>query len=97
MSDSSDPDSEIDGGPSPLLNPPPSHKLQTHKYDSFDDLIDDLHEYTAQAGFSIRILRLSNKHKDLGYTRYDIACSLDKIRPSKEHSRTASTAKRDCA
>jgi len=30
----------------PLSNPPPSHKLQTHKYDSFDDLIDDLHEYT---------------------------------------------------
>ena len=52
MSDLSDSDRESDIQPSPLANPPATHKLNTHKYDSYDDLIDDLHDYAAQAGFS---------------------------------------------
>ncbi|KAJ4294809.1 hypothetical protein N0V88_005043 [Collariella sp. IMI 366227] len=39
--------------PAPLSNPPPDHKLLTHLYDSLDELVDDLHEWGAQALFGI--------------------------------------------
>lgn len=81
----------------PLTNPPPDHKLLTHLYDTFDELVDDLHEWAAQALFGIRKQRSINKVKDFGYTRVDFCCLRDKIRPSKALTkRQSSTTKTGC-
>ena len=87
MSDYSDSGSESDGAsdgesinqPIPLSNPPNGHKLYTHKYDTFSSLMDDLQDYTAKVGLSVRILQSNNKHKELGYTRYDLTCQQGKL------------------
>jgi hypothetical protein len=31
----------------PLSNPPPNHKLLNHYYDTLDDLVDDLQDWSA--------------------------------------------------
>lgn len=38
--------------PAPLTNPPPSHKLSTHKYDTLDELMADLQEYCGCAQYT---------------------------------------------
>ena len=81
----------------PLSNPPPTHKLLTHHYDSLDELVEDLHDWGAQALFGIRKLRANNVLKDFGYTRVDLCCLRDKIRPTKAVTgRASSTTKIDC-
>jgi len=80
----------------PFSNPPPGHKLLTHKYASLEDLEADLHEYCAKARFAIIRLRCDNKFKDFGYTRYYYGCARGKIRASRAHSRRTSTAKVGC-
>lgn len=39
---------DLGQAPLPLTNPPPLHKLSTHKYDSLPDLMADLQEYCAR-------------------------------------------------
>lgn len=81
----------------PLSNPQADHKLLTHQYDSLDELVDDLHEWAAQALFGIRKQRSLNPVKDFGYTRVDFCCVKDKIRPSESIAgRKSSTTKTGC-
>ncbi|KAK3363947.1 hypothetical protein B0T25DRAFT_627895, partial [Lasiosphaeria hispida] len=87
-------DSEV---PEPLSNPPPSHRLFTHQYDSFDDLFSELNAWAAAAGFQIRKLRSNNYVKGFGASRIDIGCRQDKIRKSRAISHpTTTTIKRGC-
>jgi hypothetical protein len=82
----------------PLSNPPPNYKLLNHQYDTLDDLVDDLHNWSAQALFGIKKLRACNPVKGLGYTRVDFYCLRDKIRPSEAFTgRTSSTTKTGCS
>ncbi|KAK3933563.1 hypothetical protein QBC46DRAFT_359576, partial [Diplogelasinospora grovesii] len=60
--------------PPPLSNPPAGHNLVTLQYNTLDDLMDDLHEWSAQALFGVRKMRVANKVKDFGMTRVDISC-----------------------
>jgi hypothetical protein len=93
----SDNDTNRDNGPvAPFSNPPQGHTLLTYKYASLAELMIDLQEYCAQAGFSVIKLRSDNKIKDFGYSRVTIGCSRGKIRPSKAHSRKTSTSKVGC-
>jgi hypothetical protein len=39
--------------PEPLSNPPSDHRLFTDLYDSLEDLIDELRDWSASAGFGI--------------------------------------------
>jgi len=63
----------------PFSNPPPGHKLFTHKYASLEDLKANLHKYCAKARFAIIRLRYNNKFKDFSYTRYYYSCAKGKI------------------
>ena len=80
----------------PLSNPPPHHDLLTTQFETLDDLEDQLHDFTARAGFSVYRRRSSNKVKDFGYSRIDFACSQNKITASTARSRASSTIKHDC-
>jgi hypothetical protein len=67
-------------------------------YDSLDELVDDLHDWGAQALFGIRKLRVNNKVDSFGYTRVDFCCLKDKIRPSESVAgRKTSTTKTGCS
>jgi len=44
-------DSDNNDTPEPLSNPPASHKLFNHHYDSPDDLLNDLNKWINTAGF----------------------------------------------
>ena len=83
-SDSSDSDVASDAQPPRVLlsNPNPSYKLSTNRYNSLDDLLDDLHKYGAAAGFSVCKIRANNYVKDFRPTRIDLGCTKGKIRPS---------------
>jgi hypothetical protein len=92
-----DPLDDPHDNPLPLSNPPASHRLHTHKYDHLDQLMEELHEWAAQAGFGIRKKRSANYVKDFGRTRIDISCARDAIRVSRAHgSRQTSTTKCGC-
>lgn len=81
----------------PLSNPPLDHPLVTQQYDSLDALVEDLHEWGAQALFGIRRLCANNYVKGFGYTRVDFCCSRDKIRPCESFTRRqSSTTKTRC-
>ena len=71
--------------PLPLSNPPTSHRLLTYKYDNLADLMDDLHEWAALAGFSIRKKRSNNYVKDFRPTRIDISCARDALCASEAY------------
>ncbi|KAK4234582.1 hypothetical protein C8A03DRAFT_47126 [Achaetomium macrosporum] len=79
--------------PEPHANPPPNHKLLTHKYDTLADLEEDLHEWCAKALFGIKKTRPSNMIKGFGYSRVDFACIRDKIRPSQAFTGWASSTR----
>ena len=82
--------------PAPLSNPDASHKLTNGSYDSLDDLLDDLHDYGAMAGFAVYKIRASNYIKGFGASRVDLGCQKGKIQASRAHSRNTSTTKREC-
>jgi len=63
----------------PFSNPPPGHKLLTHKYTSLKDLKANLYKYYAKAQFVIIRLRCNNKFKDFSYKRYYYSCVKGKI------------------
>ena len=79
--------------PSPLSNPDVSYKLTNGKYDSLDDLLDDLYDYAAKAGFAVYKMRSNNYVKGFGATRVDLGCLKGKIRPFEAHSRKTLTTK----
>ena len=97
--DCSDGDSDCDSDHSdhgdvlPFSNPPPGHRLLTHGYNSFEDLVAELNDYYAQARFSVIKLRSVNLVKGFGYSRVDFGCARGKIRRSEAHSRRISTVK----
>ena len=92
-----DPPDNPHDNPLPLSNPPASHRLLTYKYDNLADLIEELYEWAAQAGFGIYKRRSANYIKDFGPTKIDISCGRDAMRVSKAHgSRQTSTTKCGC-
>ena len=92
------PEDRLEDCPLPLSNPPASHRLLTHKYDNLADLMDELHEWAALAGFGVRKKRSNNYVKDFGPTRIDISCARDAICVSNAHgSRQTSTTKCGCS
>jgi hypothetical protein len=82
--------------PAPLSNPGTSHKLTNSQYDCLDDLLDDLHDHGAKAGFAVYKMRSNNYIKDFGPSRVDLGCYKGKIQPSRAHSRNTSTVKQGC-
>lgn len=80
----------------PFSNPPPGHKLLTHKYASLKDLKANLHKYYAKARFTIIHLRYDNKFKDFNYTRYYYSYTKGKIRALRAYSHQTSTTKVRC-
>jgi len=79
-----------------LSNPPESHKLFAHQYDSLEELEGDLQEFAASAGFCVTRLRSANPVANFGPSYVSYACQRGTIRPSKAVSRSTSTTKMDC-
>ena len=67
--------------PPPLSNPNASHKLTSGKYDSLDDLLNDLYNHAAKAGFAVYKIRSNNYVKGFGATRVNLGYLKGKIRP----------------
>jgi len=80
----------------PLSAPPKGHKLLVHKYDSFEELMEELQAFAASAQFRVVKIRSINRVEGFGYTRYDLGCHKGKIRKSKAVSRNTSTSKIGC-
>ncbi|KAK3383927.1 hypothetical protein B0T24DRAFT_606826 [Lasiosphaeria ovina] len=82
LSDAPDDDAPDAPPPPPLSNPPPGHKLFNTKYNTLDNLIDDLSEFAASATFffffflSLRVCSPNNYLKDFGATRQAVAKAL---------------------
>ena len=79
--------------PSPLSNPDVSYKLTNGKYDSLDDLLDDLHDYAVKAGFTVYKIRSNNYVKGFSATRVNLGYLKGKIQPFKAYSRKTLTTK----
>ncbi|KAK0713639.1 hypothetical protein B0T26DRAFT_804373 [Lasiosphaeria miniovina] len=88
----SDPDEQVDRAPRPL----PDHKLWSHKYDTIDQLMNDLQACAISVGFFIKKMRSNNHVKDFGATRVDISCLQNKTRPSEAFSQTNYPKECDC-
>jgi len=74
-----EPPDEPPDDPEPLSNPPQDHRLFTDLYDSLEDLIDELRDRAASAGFGICKQRSNNYIRGFGPTRIRLPLRLRQL------------------